>query len=162
MLCNELVSIITKLGTLSETLQKHKAKWHKSCRNKSSDLKISHQEKRKHTSEVVEESPIKTTSTVTRQNCGESSRTMTAGCFFYGDVSDDLHDVSTVMIDKRVRECALELQDTVLLCWRPNITGGQVSCYMFDKNFTTTQVGRFQREIKKAKNMLFMELCLSN
>ena len=40
---------------------------------------------------------------------------MTAGCFFYGDVSDDLHDVSTFMIDKRVRECALELQDTVLL-----------------------------------------------
>ena len=115
MLCNELVDIITKLGTLSETLQKHKAKWHKSCRNKCSDLKISHQEKRKHTSEVEEESPIETTSTVTRQSCGESSRTMTAGCFFCGDVSDDLHDVSTFMIDKRVRECALELQDTVLL-----------------------------------------------
>ena len=48
------------------------AKWHKSCRNKFSDLKISRQEKRKHTSEVEEES---------RQSCGESSRTMTAGCF---------------------------------------------------------------------------------
>ena len=40
---------------------------------------------------------------------------MTAGCFFCGDVSDDLHDVSTFMIGKRVRECALELQDNVLL-----------------------------------------------
>ena len=34
---------------IAETLQKHKAKWHKSCRNKFSDLKIYRQEKRKHT-----------------------------------------------------------------------------------------------------------------
>ncbi|CAC5382302.1 unnamed protein product [Mytilus coruscus] len=34
---------------------------------------------------------------------------------FCGDASDDLHDASTFMIDKGVRECALELQDTVFL-----------------------------------------------
>ncbi|KAH3772797.1 hypothetical protein DPMN_174143 [Dreissena polymorpha] len=34
---------------------------------------------------------------------------------FCGDESGDLHEASTFMIDRRVRECALELQDTVLL-----------------------------------------------
>ncbi|CAC5393282.1 unnamed protein product [Mytilus coruscus] len=40
---------------------------------------------------------------------------MTAGCFFCGNVADDLYVASTFMIDRRVRECELELQDTVLL-----------------------------------------------
>ncbi|CAC5386256.1 unnamed protein product [Mytilus coruscus] len=55
------------------------------------------------------------TSKITRHSCGESTRATTEGCFFCGDVSDDLHDASTFMIDKRVRECALEIQDTVRL-----------------------------------------------
>ncbi|CAC5387402.1 unnamed protein product [Mytilus coruscus] len=40
---------------------------------------------------------------------------MTAGCFFGGDVFDNLHDASTFMIDKRLRDCELEIQDTILL-----------------------------------------------
>ncbi|CAC5367122.1 unnamed protein product [Mytilus coruscus] len=99
---------------IAQTLQNHKAKWHKSCGNKFSNLKISRQEKRKHMSEA-EDSSNEQTSKITRHSCGESTRATTEGCFFCGDVSDDLHDASTFMIDKRVRECALELQDTVLL-----------------------------------------------
>jgi 2-keto-3-deoxy-galactonokinase len=38
-----------------------------------------------------------------------------ARMLFCGDESGDLHEASTFMIDRRVRECALELQDTVLL-----------------------------------------------
>ncbi|CAC5387169.1 unnamed protein product [Mytilus coruscus] len=78
------------------------------------NLKISRQEKRKHLSEA-EDSSNEQTSKITRHSCGESTRTTTEGCYFCGDVSDDLHNASTFMIDKRVRECALELQDNVLL-----------------------------------------------
>lgn len=38
-----------------------------------------------------------------------------ARMLFCGDESGDHHEASTFMIDRRVRECALELQDTVLL-----------------------------------------------
>lgn len=97
---------------IADTLQKNKAKWHKSCINKFSDLKISRQEKRKRDQDVEAFGNI---SKVTRHSCGDSTKTMTEGCFFCGDKTGDLHEASTFMIDKRVRECALELQDTVLL-----------------------------------------------
>ena len=54
-------------------------------------------------------------SKITRSSCGESSKTMTVGCFFCGDISGDLHEESTFMIDRQMRDCALELQDTLLL-----------------------------------------------
>ncbi|CAC5382290.1 unnamed protein product [Mytilus coruscus] len=58
---------------IAQTLQNHKAKWHKSCRNKFSNLKISRQEKRKHMSEA-EDSSNEQTSKITRHSCGESTR----------------------------------------------------------------------------------------
>ena len=102
---------------IASTFQSHTAKWHKSCRLfSSSDFKISRQEKRKQISDIVSDPQMEhNSSKITRRSCGESSKTMTVGCFFCGDVSGDLHEASTFMIDRRIRESALELQDTVLL-----------------------------------------------
>lgn len=52
---------------------------------------------------------------VTRLSCGNASRHSPVTCFFCSDSSGDLHHVTTLRLDTRVRQCALELQDTVLL-----------------------------------------------
>ncbi|KAK3104423.1 hypothetical protein FSP39_001776 [Pinctada imbricata] len=108
------LDILKKEGSIGSTLQQYKAKWHKSCRNKISDLKISRQEKRKQ-SEVEERSSNYTKTT--RKSCGQSTKTMTKDCFFCGDSTGVLHEVSTFSMDSRVREYALKLQDTVLLAY---------------------------------------------
>ena len=41
--------------------------------------------------------------------------TMNKACFFCGLASGDLHEASTFNIDRNVRKCAVDLQDTVLL-----------------------------------------------
>ena len=94
-------------NVIASTFQSHKAILHKSCRNKFSDLKISRQEKRKQTSDIVSDPQMEHNgSKITRRSFGESSKTMTIGCFFCGDVSGDLREASTFMIDRRM---ALEL-----------------------------------------------------
>lgn len=68
-----------------------------------SDLKISRQEKRKHTTQVEDKSPIKNTSKIIRHSCCKKQDTeCRVWVFFCVDVSDDLHDTSTFMNDKRV------------------------------------------------------------
>ena len=104
---------LKKGGGIAETLQHYKAKWHKSCRNKFSHMKISRQEKRKHSLGTEEQST--STSKVTRQSCGDAAKMRRDICFFCDDATGVLHEASTFNIDRRVHECALELQDTVLL-----------------------------------------------
>ena len=91
------------------TLQKYEAKWHKTCRNKFSDLKIDRYEKRKRKEES--EGTSGTTSKVTRQSVGSATATMVKACFFCGETSG----ASTFNIDRNGRKCAVDLQDTVLL-----------------------------------------------
>ena len=54
-------------------------------------------------------------SKVTRKNSDGASSKIKEECLFCGEKEDILHRVSTFVLDKRVRECALQLEDTVLL-----------------------------------------------
>ncbi|CAC5399802.1 unnamed protein product [Mytilus coruscus] len=93
-------------------LQLMEAKWHKTCRNKYTEMKIERQEniKRK-----IESGSEENSGKITRQSIGCSTLTMTHDCFFCGESSGELHKVATFGIDSNVRKYSLEVQDTVLL-----------------------------------------------
>lgn len=74
------------------------------------NLKLQRAEKRKQSSNDTSSS-----SKVTRLSSSGASVTKNTSCFFCDQSSPPLHQVSTFILDKRVRQCALELQDTVLL-----------------------------------------------
>ena len=96
---------------MEETLLKRKASWHKSCRDLFSNTKLERAQKRKQADISAPESPIK---------ARRSSLTCTPGhsiekCFFCDEADSGLHAVSTLEVDKRVRECATLLNDGKLL-----------------------------------------------
>ena len=67
---------------MGETLLKHKAKWHKLCRNKFSKLKLERLEKRLHSSDQCTENPKSTPSKVTRTSSGNVAKYEKDQCFF--------------------------------------------------------------------------------
>lgn len=95
---------------IADTFITQNAKWHKSCKYKFSNLKLQRAEKRKSVDTPSSSQPTK----FTRKTSGATSLTQDS-CFFCGDVSGTLHQASTFNIDARVRKCALQLQDRVLL-----------------------------------------------
>lgn len=64
-----------------------------------------------------QEAPDKTppSSIFKRISLGGVSVTQSTSCFFCDESTLSLHQVSTLVLDKNVRQCALELQDTALL-----------------------------------------------
>ncbi|VDI48816.1 Hypothetical predicted protein [Mytilus galloprovincialis] len=88
------------------------AKWHKTCRNKFTEMKI---ERHENIKRKLESGSEETSGKITRQSIGCSTVTMTHDCFFCGESSGELHKVATFGIDSNVRKYALEVQDTVLL-----------------------------------------------
>lgn len=60
------------------------------------------------------QAPIPETSKVTQLSCGASTKTDRSTCFFFCDDASGMPH-QTFNMDKRVRQCALDLQDTVLL-----------------------------------------------
>ena len=78
-----------------------------------SNLKIERAEKRKN--EENQNDAIVHEAKVTRRNCGSASNVDKNRCLFCNEYSGDLHEVTTFRLDSRVRQCALQLQDTVLL-----------------------------------------------
>ena len=103
---------------MEKSLIEYKASWRKSCRNKfnATVLKRALKRKASHFKEKnPEDSPCKTrrTSSVhSRQSDSEPPR-----CFFCDRIDDisNLHCTSTKALDKRVKQCALQLKDTSLL-----------------------------------------------
>ena len=95
------------------TLMKRKAKWHKTCRNIFSDMKLKRAQKR----QIQDDFPSsQVKSKFTRQSSGAaSSMTKEVSCFFCSSASGTLHQASTFNEDVRVRECAHQLQDEVLI-----------------------------------------------
>lgn len=93
-------------------LQQMEAKWHKTCRNKYTEMKI---ERHENIKRKLESGSEETSGKITRQSIGCSTVTMTHDCFFCGESSGELHKVATFGIDSNVRKYALEVQDTVLL-----------------------------------------------
>ena len=96
---------------------KRKAKWHKTCRNKFSDMKLKRAQKRK----IQDDLPSST-----RQSSGAtSSMTKEVSCFFCSGATGTLHQPSTFNVDARVRECAHQLQDEVLIA---KLSAGDLIC----------------------------------
>ena len=96
---------------IAPTLIEHKARWHKTCKDKFSTLKLQRIEKRKNQEETNAPQPFK----FTRTSSGASTSKAEMGCFFCGGTSETLHQASTFNVDDRVRQCAFQLQDKVFI-----------------------------------------------
>ena len=86
---------------IEQTLKDHEAKWHKSCSNKCSTLKLQRAQKRKLEESSVESSDV----------TAESQQT----CFFCNETGDNLRRAATLSLDSNVRAAATKLQDRRLL-----------------------------------------------
>lgn len=100
---------------IENTLVKHEASWHKSCRNKFNNTEFKRAQKRKMNEEKEQQhSPVKARRSSTPSTKSTSNQVR---CFFCEKIDkiSALQAASTTGIDTRVRECALELQDGKLL-----------------------------------------------
>ena len=108
-------------GRITETLMQRKAKLHKSCRNKFSNMKLKRAEKRKR-----QEEPGSPRCTFTGVCSGATTFKPETSCFFCGSSSETLHEASTFNIDTRVRDCAHQLQEKVLIA-KLSVVGDMIS-----------------------------------
>jgi len=116
---NELgcLPIPLEIGKLNEgdgiaaTFVKRNAKWHKTCNNKFNNLKLQRAEKRKSLDKPDCHLPTK----LTRSSSGARTLNVRSCCFFCDHASGTLHQASTFNMDARVRKCAIQLQERVLL-----------------------------------------------
>ncbi len=94
---------------MEATLMRHHASWHKTCRLKFSQMKLERLEKKSR--EVGTSSSVHTRS---KQSTADITKNQ---CFFCGEKagSEGLHNACTYDIDEKVRNCALEVEDTALL-----------------------------------------------
>ena len=95
---------------IEQTLTKHEAKWHKSCRLVFNTTKLERARKRAYS---TDESPS------SKRYCHQSQQKHQLGetnCFFCDQPSstETLHEVSTFNVDERVRQCAFQLQDHLI------------------------------------------------
>ena len=105
---------------ITETLIKHRAKWHNKCKLKFNGKEIERAENRTASKRKAEHSEDQPNAKYTRHSsvqyntCGEE----TIVCFFCDDEinnGDEKREASTFKLDKNVRKCALDLQDSKLL-----------------------------------------------
>lgn len=101
---------------IENTLVRNNASWHKSCKDAINNTKLKRAQKRKQQDEEQgENSSVKTRRSSYGQ--GKERSETREKCFFCNETSESagLHKASTFEVDRRVRECALELHDTELL-----------------------------------------------
>lgn len=96
---------------IAATFITRNAKWHKTCYNKFNNLKLQRAEKRN----SFDKPGCSLQNKFTRNNSGAKSANIKSCCFFCDDASGTLHQASTFNMDARVRKCALQLEDSVLL-----------------------------------------------
>ena len=96
---------------IETTLMNKEGKFHESCRLRYNKTKLLRAGKRKSSSNDSYETEQKHT----RKSL--PSQSSTVSCFFCGSLAPDetLHEVTTFELDTKVRQCAMKLQDTVLL-----------------------------------------------
>ena len=94
---------------IEATLMRHQACWHKTCRLKFNQTKLDRLSKKVATEE--NSLPMQTRSSHSKVDLKDDV------CLFCDKPagSEGLHNASTCDIDRRVRQCALELNDTALL-----------------------------------------------
>jgi len=102
---------------LFNTLLKHEASWHKSCKDKINSTKLKRAEKRKKQEELPPHSPRKTrrTSSFGPSECESKDEEFL--CFFCNQVLGTLglQRASTLELDRKVRESAMKLKRNDLL-----------------------------------------------
>jgi hypothetical protein len=102
---------------IANSLTKNNALWHKSCRNRFNATELKRLKKRKACEDErlpEENSPCKTRRTSFLHSSVKSNELR---CFFCDEVDSiaNLHCASTDVIDKKVKQCAVQLQDRNLL-----------------------------------------------
>ena len=111
------LSSLDEENGIEVTLKRHEAKWHKSCFNKCSTLKLQGTQKRKLDYSSVEgseaQSPVKTRTSlgIPSKVAKESQQT----CFFCDETGENLRRAATLILDSKVRAAATKLQDRKLL-----------------------------------------------
>ena len=99
---------------IANSLLKHRAVWHKSCRNKINSTKLKRAEKRKRQEENCEgPSPVKN-----RQLSSNSSTTNKGKCFFCNEAGSGLRSVATYKITKRIQRSATLSCYKTRNCWQ--------------------------------------------
>ncbi len=101
--------------TVVKLMKENGAGWHKNCNNLFNTKNVQRAEKRK--APDPENNNDIGDNKVTRKSCGGATKQSENTCFLCSDSTNvgPLHNVSTFETDKRIRECALQIQDTVLL-----------------------------------------------
>ncbi|CAG2246636.1 unnamed protein product [Mytilus edulis] len=98
---------------IAQSFIDHKACWHKSCNLKLNRTKLNRAEKRT-SRESIDEAT--TSKKKTRHSFSVQSTSNPSVCFFCNENGQEaLHESSTFGQDTRVRECAVKLNDTLLL-----------------------------------------------
>ena len=100
---------------IESTMMSHHAAWHKTCRARFNKIKLKRAVRRQSSEEGSSSSP-----NVGERRSGRrviKSEHQEAVCFFCDLPAGNsiLHDAATYDIDSRVRKCARELEDTILL-----------------------------------------------
>ena len=101
---------------IEETLTKHKASWHPSCRARYNTTKLKRAEKRPIESDISKHDSSSEKRTRAQTDISDFHRQET--CFFCGKGSDDskkLHKAATFQVDQQVRRAAAVVKDTELL-----------------------------------------------
>ena len=99
--------------SIKETMEKHRASWHKSCILKYNNSELKRAEKRKH---KEESNDAETLTKFTRQSSTKAPA-FEQKCFFCNkeEEVDPLHEATCWRVDERVKRCATILQDQELL-----------------------------------------------
>ena len=98
---------------IEATMMRHNACWHKACRVKFSQTKLERLERK-----LTDAKNARVKSLPMQTRCSHESVELDEDrCFFYDEPASSacLHSASTYDIDRKVRKCALELEDTFLL-----------------------------------------------
>ena len=109
------IKVLEEGNGIVHCLLKHEARWHKSCNSKFNKTELKRAEKRlSSSSEETDVCPKK----YTRKSV-QSSSLSSLLCFFCdkctGESKEPLHSVSTMDMDNRIRQIALDLQEESLL-----------------------------------------------
>ena len=106
-------------SSLAKTCIGNKAKFHKYCGNKFSDLKLERARKRLNKDDS-NDNAMSVDDNVNEGNCGRrkpmrATCSEVSKCFFCNSAEGDLHKVLTFQLERKVKQCATILEDNTLL-----------------------------------------------
>ena len=100
---------------IKETFKQREAKFHKSCKEKFNDLKLGRALKRNEKSGCPEEDSSILPAKIMRSSFSVTVKKTQEKCLFCEKSEGSLHRASSFRLDRRVRKCALILEDAMLL-----------------------------------------------